>query len=67
MNIDASIYRSVMTDSDIEALIARNAERRNAAIQALGSRWLGWAQKKEAPAPEFVNPKVSQLKRKAAK
>jgi hypothetical protein len=37
----SNAFRGVLTDTDIEELRARNEERRQAAIKALGHRWVG--------------------------
>jgi len=52
MTIDPNFYRRPMSDEDIEAMNARTEERRQAAIRALGHRWLGYIAPKPAEQPK---------------
>lgn len=68
MSIDPSLYRGVMTDTEITDLVARNDARRAEAIRALGPAWLGWARTKAGVPLNWPSANVSTLrKRKAAK
>ena len=64
MSLDPSIYRGVMTESEIADMCDRTNQRRKEAIKRLGSKWLGYAH----PKPAALNSaNVSRLPRKAAK
>jgi len=57
MTPNFDLYRLPMSDEDIEAMNARTEERRQAAIRALGPKWLGYV------APKTVEPKSARALR----
>lgn len=42
-------YRTVLTDADVDAMNQRTQTRRQAAIAALGAKWLGYTQRRAVP------------------
>lgn len=59
----ATVYRTVMSDEDIAEMNLRIHQRRQAAIAALGHRWLGYVAPKQAVEQKNVTP----MKKRTAK